>query len=173
MLMRWRLTPVPGRCMLHVREGCAKFGKKKCRYSSGWKMFDRYYERFERAVSLVLLVLMGVIVLAATAELIYLLYQDLLSPPGLFLGVSELFQVFGLFMMVLIAIELMSSIYMYLKDKVVHVEIIFLIGITAVTRKIVILDSKDIDPFYLMGLASLLAALTGGYYLIKKRTQEK
>lgn len=131
-------------------------------------MLEKYYEWFERGVSVILLLLMAVIVLAATLELMYILYQGLLTPPGLFLGLVELFDIFGLFMMVLIAIELMSSIYMYLKDKVVHVEIIFLIGITAVTRKIVILDSKAIDPLYLVGLASLLAALTGGYYLIKK-----
>jgi len=131
-------------------------------------MFDKYYERFERAVSSILLLLMAIIVLAATVELMYILYQNMLTPPGLFLGLPELFDIFGLFMMVLIAIELMASIHMYMKDKVVHVEIIFLIGITAVTRKIVILDSKAIDPMYLVGLASLLVALTGGYYLIKK-----
>jgi len=131
-------------------------------------MFDKNYERFEKAISIILLLFMGVVVVAATLELIWLLYKDIITPPSILLGLAELFDIFGLFMMVLIAIELMSSIHMYIKNKRIHVEIIFLIGITAVIRKVVILDSNATDPMYLIGLATLLGALSAGYYLIKK-----
>jgi hypothetical protein len=36
----------------------------------------------------------------------------LINPPGFFLGVSELLEVFGQFLMVLIGLELMTSIHM-------------------------------------------------------------
>ncbi len=135
-------------------------------------MFDKNYERFEKAISIILLLFMGVVVVAATLELIWLLYKDIITPPNILLGLAELFDIFGLFMMVLIAIELMSSIHMYIKNKRIHVEIIFLIGITAVIRKVVILDSNATDPMYLIGLATLLGALSAGYYLIKKNRKE-
>ncbi len=135
-------------------------------------MFDKNYERFEKAISIILLLFMGVVVVAATLELIWLLYKDIITPPSILLGLAELFDIFGLFMMVLIAIELMSSIHMYIKNKRIHVEIIFLIGITAVIRKVVILDSNATDPMYLIGLATLLGALSAGYYLIKKNRKE-
>jgi uncharacterized membrane protein (DUF373 family) len=49
----------------------------------------------------------------------------------------------------------------------------FLIAITAVTRKIVILDIKSMDPIVLIGLALLIGALSWGYVQIirKQKTQ--
>jgi len=71
-----------------------------------------------------------------------------------------------LFLLVLIPIELMGSVYIYLKDEVLHLEIMFLVAITAVTRKIVVLDSGETDALYLMGLALLIAALSWGYIVV-------
>ena len=73
----------------------------------------KLYESFEKIISSFLVVIMGVVVISATIELSTILIKDLFEPPGLFLGISELFEIFGLFLMVLIAIELMSSIRMY------------------------------------------------------------
>lgn len=71
-----------------------------------------------------------------------------------------------MFLLVLIAIELMGSVYIYLKDESLHLEIMFLVAITAVTRKIVVLDSGETDALYLMGLALLIAALSWGYIAV-------
>ena len=71
-----------------------------------------------------------------------------------------------MFLLVLIPIELMGSVYIYLKDEVLHLEIMFLVAITAVTRKIVVLDSGETDALYLMGLALLIAALSWGYIAV-------
>ena len=60
----------------------------------------------------------------------------------------------------------MGSVYIYLKDEVLHLEIMFLVAITAVTRKIVVLDSGETDALYLMGLALLIAALSWGYIAV-------
>jgi uncharacterized membrane protein (DUF373 family) len=74
-----------------------------------------------------------------------------------------------MFLMVLIAIELMSSIYMYMKDKSVHVEMMLLIAITALTRKVVILDKETTGALEMLGIAALLGTLIGGYYLVKRQ----
>lgn len=52
----------------------------------------------------------------------------------------------------LIAIELMASVYMYMMDKSVHVEIMLLIAITALTRKVVVMDleSKGDPALYML-----------------------
>ncbi len=39
-----------------------------------------------------------------------------------------------------------------------------LIAITALARKVVVLDSQAHEPMYLLGLAALLGTLIGGYY---------
>lgn len=131
-------------------------------------MIDRLFHLFERSLAAVLLLLIGVVAVIAVAELCFVLYQDLISAQGLLLSLDELFEVFGMFLIVLIAIEFMSSIYMYMKDKSVHVEIMLLIAITALTRKVVVLKTTDVDALYLMGLATLLGTLIAGYYLIKR-----
>ncbi|AUB83719.1 phosphate-starvation-inducible PsiE family protein [Candidatus Thiodictyon syntrophicum] len=131
-------------------------------------MIDRLFHLFERSLAAVLLLLIGAVAVIAVAELCFVLYLDLISPQGLLLGLDELFEVFGMFLIVLIAIEFMSSIYMYMKDKSVHVEIMLLIAITALTRKVVVMKTTEADALYLIGLAALLGTLIAGYYLIKR-----
>ena len=91
-----------------------------------------------------------------------------MDPPGFFLGVSELLDVFGLFLMVLIGLELMTSIHMYLDDHRIHAEMMFLVALTAVTRKIVIMDTGSIEPMLVFGIGFLVVALSVGYYLLRK-----
>ena len=44
----------------------------------------------------------------------------------------------------------------------------FLVALTAVARKVVILDAKSIDAMTVFAIAALVVALSGGYYFIKK-----
>lgn len=131
-------------------------------------MIDRAFHLFEKSLAGVLLILIAGVAVIAVAELGYVLYLDLANDQGLFLGLDELFDVFGRFLVVLIAIELMASIYMYMKDKSVHAEMMLLIAITALTRKVVILDKETTDAMQMLGIAALLATLIGGYYLVKR-----
>jgi uncharacterized membrane protein (DUF373 family) len=54
-----------------------------------------------------------------------------------------------------------------MEDHTIHAEMMFLVAMTAVTRKIVILDATNLDPLLVFGLGFLIIALAGGYYLIK------
>ena len=127
------------------------------------------FARVEKVIAVVLLVLMGFVVIAGALEVAYVVFTELLEPPGFFLGVEDLFDIFGLFLMVLIGLELMTSIEMYLRDSMIHAEVMFLVALTAVARKVVILDAKLIDPLTVFAIAALVIALSAGYYLIKSR----
>lgn len=127
------------------------------------------FARIERAIAMTLLALMGIVVIAGVVEVAYVVATDLLEPPGFFLGVEDLFDIFGLFLMVLIGLELMTSIEMYLKDNTIHAEVMFLVALTAVARKVVILDAKTIDPMTVFSIAALVIALSAGYYLLKHK----
>jgi len=126
------------------------------------------FGKIEKIIATVLLILMGVVVASGAIEVAYEIVMGLIEPPGFFLGVSELFDVFGLFLMVLIGLELMTSIHMYLDDQKIHAEMMFLVALTAVTRKIVIMDSGAMDPMLVFSIGFLIIALAAGYYLIKK-----
>ena len=127
------------------------------------------FGKVERVIAIALLVLMTIIVVSGVLEVAWVVFNDLFEPPGLFLGVEDLFDIFGLFLMVLIGLELMTSIEMYLEDNVIHAEVMFLVALTAVARKIVILDAKAIDPMTVFAIAALVLALSAGYYLLKRR----
>lgn len=131
------------------------------------------FHNFERSLAFVLLVLIAGVSVIALIELCFILYQDLISTDGFLLGLNELFEVFGMFLIVLIAVELMASIYMYMVDKSVHVEMMLLIAITALARKVVVVDleGKGDPAMYMLGMAALLGTLIGGYYLVKRLEQ--
>jgi uncharacterized membrane protein (DUF373 family) len=131
------------------------------------------FERVEKYAAIALLVLMGVVVFSAIIEVAWVLLSALMEPPGFFLGVTELFDVFGLFLMVLIGLELMSSVHMFMKDHMIHAEMMFLVAMTAVARKIVIMDSTNLDPMTVFAIGFLVLALSGGYYLVKARAIAK
>jgi len=131
------------------------------------------FAKVEHGIAIALLVLMGIVVISGVLELAYVVVTDLFKPPGFFLGVNDLFDVFGLFLMVLIGLELMTSIHMYLDNHTVHAEIMFLVALTAVARKIVILDAKTIDPMVVFAVGFLVITLSAGYYLIKSNRLEK
>ena len=130
---------------------------------------DNIFEKAGQYIAIALLVLMGIVVIAATAELAYEIVMGLIQPPGFFLGVTELLETFGLFLMVLIGLELMTSIHMYLSDHTIHAEMMFLVAMTAVTRKIVILETGTTEPLLFFGLGFLILALSGGYFLIRNK----
>jgi uncharacterized membrane protein (DUF373 family) len=47
-----------------------------------------------------------------------------------------------------------------------------LVAIVAVSRKIIIIDYKDVEPMMNLSIAALVIALCAGYFLIKKMMQE-
>jgi uncharacterized membrane protein (DUF373 family) len=90
------------------------------------------------------------------------------NPPFLLLDIAEMLEIFGFFMMVLIGHELLESIKAYLVEDKIHAEVIFLVAIVAVSRKIIILDYKTTTPEMLFGMAAVIIALGLGFFLVRK-----
>ena len=126
----------------------------------------------ERAVVLSLLGMMLVTIVISTVELGIIMYEQILAPPYLFLDIDNLLEIFGFFLMVLIGLELFETIRIYLEESTVHVELVMLVAIVAVSRKIIIIDYKEVEPMMNFSIAALVIALCAGYFLIKKMMQE-
>ena len=136
---------------------------------------EKLLKKFERYIVIGLLAMMALVVLLSTVELAVIIVQRMLSgKPHLFLlDISDLLDIFGFFMMILIGLELIETIKIYLVDESIHVEIICLVAIVAVTRKVIILDLYKLPPVSLLGIAAIILALTIGYYFLKKALNEK
>ncbi|PSJ19092.1 hypothetical protein CVH10_24655, partial [Halomonas sp. ND22Bw] len=55
-------------------------------------------------------------------DVVYVLYQELASPPFLLLEVGDIFRQFGAFMVVLIAIDIIINIRLYLGTNVLPIQ---------------------------------------------------
>lgn len=129
---------------------------------------QEWLDRFEKAIASVLVVLMGSVVLLATLELLWLIVQDIISPPLLLLEIDELLDLFGFFMLILIGLELMETIRAYLVEHTVHSEVVVEVAIIAIARKVIILDIKEYESLSLLGIAAIIVALAITFFLIKR-----
>lgn len=127
------------------------------------------YQRFEQIAGLVLTVLISVIIVVALGDLVreilLLLSAGLLHPLD-----QRFFQViFGQIMTVLIALEFNHSIIKVVatRESIVQVKTVLLIGVLALSRKFIILDTKDYQADTLLALAAILLVLGLTYWLIR------
>ena len=125
-------------------------------------------QKFERFIVLALLLMMMLTLLASTVELAIILVKQLLAPPMLLLDVKEMLAVFAFFLMVLIGLELVETTKMYLNEDVFHVEVVVLVAIIAVARKIIIIDYDSVSYEMLLSIAALMIALSAAYFLLKR-----
>jgi uncharacterized membrane protein (DUF373 family) len=130
-------------------------------------------KRLERTLLVVLTGMMAVVLVLATAELGYVLIIDIFRPPFFILEIDELLDLFGLFLLVLIGIELLDTMKAYMVEKVVHVEIVFAVALIAVARKVIVLDVAKYPSLTLMAIGVIIIALSVGYYLIKRTDRTK
>ena len=126
-------------------------------------------------MSFFVLVLMTGIVGLSIVELGIILYLDLFDPTDgvIFLEIDELFRIFGFFFIILIGFELVETIEMYFKDNVIHAEVVLLVAVIAVSRKVILLDLEKYDPIAIIGLGIIIFSLGGCYWLIKTSFRAK
>ena len=126
-------------------------------------------------MSFIVLILMTIVVAIAIIELGILLYLDIFDTKDdvLFLEIDELFRVFGFFFIILIGFELIETVEMYFKDNLIHAEVVLLVAVIAVSRKVILLDLEKYDPLAIIGLGTVIIALGGCYSLIKVNSKDK
>jgi uncharacterized membrane protein (DUF373 family) len=80
---------------------------------------------------------------------------------------TKLFEIFGLFLNVLIALEILENITAYLRKHVFQVELVIATSLIAVARKIIILDLEKTTGLEIIGLATAVLSLSVSYGLIR------
>ncbi|APB33231.1 Putative membrane protein [Gloeomargarita lithophora Alchichica-D10] len=121
----------------------------------------------ESVIARFLSLAMMVVIIVGTIDLIRLLISDLSAEPKGFFSQS-LFTIFGAFLNILIALEILENITGYLRKHVFQVELVIATSLIAVARKIIILDLDKTTGLSLIGLASAVLALAVSYWIIRK-----
>lgn len=125
--------------------------------------------KVENFVSKVMAIALVLIIFVALFDLLRVLIVDLFfNEPKM--GFSlPLLKIFGMFLNVLIALELMENVTAYLKQHTVQLELVIVTALTAVARKVVIFDTKaDGD---LSGLAIAVLALSISYWIVRSQNK--
>jgi len=121
---------------------------------------------FENSVAKILsLALVGIIIVSIYDLFIYLTSQLFTEPFGFFN--ITLLEIFGLFLNILIALELLENITAYFKKNIFHAELVIVISLVAVARKIIIFDLNKYSSNDLMALGVAILCLAISYWLIK------
>ena len=131
-------------------------------------------KKFEKSLIQLLMGLMAIVLVLGTLDLGWFVIQNIITPPYVLFDVNLLLDVFGMFMLVLIGIELLETIMKtYITQGPPHYETVLSVAIIAIARKVIILDVKKVDSLSLIGIAAIILALTVGYFMMKRARQEK
>lgn len=131
-----------------------------------------YLDKFQKFIIVILAILTGLVVLLATLELVYVIALDLLSPPIVLLDSKELLDIFGYFLLILIGIELLETFSIYIRERAINVQVVLLVAMIALARKVIILDAEEIQSLTLFAIGFVILALAAGYYMVKKSQDE-
>ncbi|WP_211198637.1 phosphate-starvation-inducible PsiE family protein [Ruegeria haliotis] len=123
---------------------------------------NRLIRHAVRVMSLFMVVVIGFAVIDAG----YSFYIKLVSPPVLILDVSDLLEVFAAALVVLIAIEIYTNVTLYLTADIIHVKLVVATALMAVARKVITLDTTDLEPLYFVGYSGLGLAFGVTYWLL-------
>lgn len=84
---------------------------------------------------------------------------------------NAVINLFGLFFLVLVGIELLETLQMYTKERVVHVEVVLLVALIVAARKIILVDYTTTSPDVFFGIAAVVISIGVTYFLLKKASR--
>jgi uncharacterized membrane protein (DUF373 family) len=135
--------------------------------------FLHFTENVEVMISKILSLAMILVIIVSVCDLMIFLATELFSDHETFLLKDTLFVIFGLFLNVLIALEILENITAYLKKHVIQVELVIVTSLIAVSRKIIILDLEKKTAADLIGLAAAIFALSISYLIVRLANKGK
>ncbi|MEG4324484.1 phosphate-starvation-inducible PsiE family protein [Microcoleus sp. herbarium5] len=130
------------------------------------EQFLHFTESVEVAISKILSLAMIWVILLSVCDLLIFLAKEFVNHSDNLLK-DTLFVIFGLFLNVLIALEILENITAYLKKHVIQVELVIVTSLIAVSRKIIILDLEKKTAADLIGLATAIFALSISYLIVR------
>jgi uncharacterized membrane protein (DUF373 family) len=122
----------------------------------------------ERYIIKTLIGLMSLLLVLATIQLGYFVFKSIIESQTFVIELDTIMDLFGVFLLVLIGIELLDTIKVYFKKHNIHVEVVLLVALIAIARKVILMDFSKYSGLEIIGIAGVIIALSLGYYFIKK-----
>lgn len=159
------LTTAPSRSSTMAKQRNSLW--RQLTYNLQDDIFLKRLGQIESIVSKVLSIAMVVVILVTVVDLAFVLYRSISNADTVGFFKTTLTEIFGLFLSVLIALEILENITAYIRKHVVQVELVIATALTAVGRKLIILDLESVSGVSLIGLAIAIFALAISYLIVR------
>ncbi len=131
-------------------------------------MMLEFINRFEKLVYILLIAFLVIVLVFAIGQMFWYLWISLSTAPILVLDSTELSTALGGFLLVLIAVELLDTMKAYITENVIHVEVVVLLAIIAIARKVILLNPSGPTEWNSSASGIIIVGLAASYYLIRK-----
>jgi len=127
----------------------------------------------EKILIFSIIIVFSIILILAFIDIVYEIYSEIIAPPLFIVNAQNLMELFSLFLIILIGIELLETIKAYLNENIVHVDLVVLVAIIAIARKVIVWDFDKYSYIELLALSAMVIALGGTYFLVKRTSKDK
>ncbi|WP_462324170.1 phosphate-starvation-inducible PsiE family protein [Desulfoplanes sp.] len=141
------------------------FDQKVCKEPLEDPLVRRLWSLIRLSVKL-LAILMTLVIVWGILDVMWVLYQRMMTPPVFLLNINDILATFGAFMAVLIAIEIFANVVIYLEYRMIHLKLVISTALMAAARKIIVLDFKVHDYQIVFSLGVIIVALGVCYWLV-------
>ena len=127
----------------------------------------KYLNILQKSIIYFLLILISILLIIAILDVFIQLYNGIIVGSLTEFIKSQFTQLIGLFLTILIGVELLEAVKAFLKEEIVHVEIVVLVAIIAISRKVIVWEISSTNYMDLISMAIMLLALGATYWIIK------
>ncbi|MBF2062852.1 MAG: phosphate-starvation-inducible PsiE family protein [Calothrix sp. C42_A2020_038] len=120
----------------------------------------------KRLFTKILSITMVIVIIVAVIHLVVFLISDLISRPFGHFSLT-LLNLLGIFLNILIALEILRNITAYLHQKNSQLKLVLTTSLIAITRKFIIYDLEKLSGLNLIGLSIIVLALSASYRIIR------
>lgn len=125
-----------------------------------------FLKKFERIVTGILILMLSVVIVLSLVELGWILVKDVMNPPFFILEVEELLELFGIFLLVLVGLELLETIKCFYVEGRIELKVVFTVALIALGRKVITLEPENYSGLTLIGIGVIILALVAGFFVV-------
>jgi uncharacterized membrane protein (DUF373 family) len=125
-------------------------------------------EQGEKLIVYFLVFLLLASLLLGTLELSRVVLKGIINSPVLLIESDTLSKSFGLFLVIVIGLELLKSIKSYLVLGMINPMFVLEVAIIALGNKLITMDITHVAPGILVGIGVILLGLSALYFTLKK-----
>ncbi len=123
-------------------------------------------KKFEHIVTGVLILMLSLVIVLSLVEFGWILVKDVLNPPILILEINELLELFGIFLLVLVGLELLETIKCFYVEGRIELKVVFTVALIALGRKVITLEPENYTGLTLIGIGVIILALVAGFFVV-------